>query len=182
LMRPGGSGFSLLSTSPMAFTQTGSRANLQFNPTIDGALMGTHTFNMEITMHRFPEMNNFTRITRSFVLTITSACTTNEIIPPNPDFPKNLQYVIEKSLLVRENAEISDTGSKTAIDRGYTWPTNAFFCGPRTYNFVVAKFKHVYMGWTTDEWAQPILAVLQREEPFTDQITLDKMQAKANWL
>jgi hypothetical protein len=90
LLRPGGSGASLISTSPMAFTQTGARANLQFNPTINGALMGAHTFNMEITMNRFPEMNSFTKITRSFVLTITSACTTNAIIPPSPDFPKNL--------------------------------------------------------------------------------------------
>lgn len=85
-------------------------------------------------------------------------------------------------MLVRENAEISDTGSKTAIDRGYTWPTNAFFCGPRTYNWLVSKFKNVYMGWGTDEWAQPILTVLQREEPVTDQITIDKMVAKPNWL
>jgi hypothetical protein len=64
--------------------------------------MGTHTFTMEISMNRFPEMDPFTKITRSFVLTITSACTTNAIIPPNPDFPKILQYVLEKKLIARD--------------------------------------------------------------------------------
>lgn len=64
--------------------------------------MGTHTFTMDITMNSYPEMDSFTKITRTFVLTITSACTTNEIIPPNPDFPKILQYVLEKNLIARD--------------------------------------------------------------------------------
>ena len=93
--------------------------------------MGVHTFTMDITMNRFPEMDSFTKITRTFDLTITSACTTNAIVPPNPDFPKILQYVLEKKLIARENLEISDNGSADAISRGYTWPANQFFCGLR---------------------------------------------------
>ena len=152
LLVPGNSSATSLSTSPMAFHDTAAKAILQFNPTDMGALLGTHTFTMVTTMNDFPEMDSFTDITRTFDLLVTSACTTNEIIPPDPDFPDILQYVIESTFLIRENLEISDTGSADAQSRGYDWPANPFFCGKRTYTFEIVKFDWIEMSWTTDAW------------------------------
>jgi hypothetical protein len=100
-----------------------------------GALMGVHTFAIVITLNDFPEFDTFITDTSTFDLTITSACTTNAIISPSPDFPDILQYVIDDTFLIREQDEINDTGSEDAQSRGYDWPANPFFCGKRTYDF-----------------------------------------------
>ena len=120
----------------MVFHNTAAKCNLQLNPTDMGALLGTHIFTM-VTI-------------RTFELLVTSACTTTEIIPPNPDFPDILEYIIESTFHIRENLEISDTGSADAWSRGYDWPANPFFCGKRTYTFEIVKFNWIEMSWTTD--------------------------------